>query len=219
MRRPPLRLRRDTGQAATLYSEIPLLHIDNFTLLVCLCSAAILLASAFAGVWFAQRSSRAPVYFSAAFFAGAASCVLFLLPPHTGGFYRFLNVVVGDSLVCVFLVVLQAGVRSYLGITRHRGLIWLPLLAAVFALVYYTNLHDSMYARIIVLGVLGFVVRVQIGMDLIAHAYGRSYRLLANVMFLFAVVSLWQVVGTLFRGAPTDYFRQDLVQSSVLFCI
>ncbi|WP_139285082.1 GGDEF domain-containing protein [Terriglobus roseus] len=74
-----------------------------------------------------------------------------------------------------------------------------------------------MLARIVVLAIYGFLIRLLIGLDLVRHGRRSSQRALAGVMFLFAVVALWQALGTLATGAPADYMRPDFIQSSVLF--
>ena len=204
-------------EQVTLKVGLLTLHLDNLTILFCLFAAATLLACAFAGACFTNRSTRGAGYFCAAFGAGAVSCALFVLVPAHSGWGIFLNIVLGDSLVCVFLSLLQLGVRSNLGISTHRRIVAaLPLIP--FALLYFFTAHrDSIVARIVILAFFGLFIRLQIGTDLLRHGKRRTQRALAWVMFLFAAVSLWQGVGTLMTGAPADYMRPDLIQSSVLF--
>jgi diguanylate cyclase (GGDEF)-like protein len=193
------------------------LRLDNLTILFCLFATATLLACAFAGVRLTNRGTRGAGHFCSAFFAGAMSCCLFALVRANGGWGTFLNTVVGDTLVCVFLTLLQLGVRTNLVLPKHRRLVAsLPVLPFLL-LVVFTEYRDSMLARIIILAFYGFSIRLLIGMDLVRHGRRRPQRALAWVMFLFAAVSLWQGVGTLVTGAPADYMLSDFIQSSVLF--
>ncbi|AFL90073.1 diguanylate cyclase (GGDEF) domain-containing protein [Terriglobus roseus DSM 18391] len=193
------------------------MHLDNLTILFCLLAAAILLACAFAGVQLTNRNTKGAGYFAAAFGAGAISCALFVFVAANGWWGTFLNTIVGDTLVCVFLTLLQLGIRSNLGLSVHRRMIGALPLIPFFLLYYYTEVRDSLVARIVILALYGFFIRLMTGRDLVRHGKRRSQHALAWVMFLFAAVSLWQAVGTLLTGAPADYMRPDLIQSSVLF--
>jgi diguanylate cyclase (GGDEF)-like protein len=193
------------------------LHLDNLTILFCLLAAAILLSCAFAGAWLTNRSSRAAGLFSMAFIAGAISCCLFVAVQARGGWATFLNVVVGDTLVCIFLTLLHLGVRANLALPKYRHVIaTLPVIPFLLLLIF-TEYRDSLVARIVILAFYGLVIRLLIGVDLVRNGKRRPQRALAWVMFAFAAVSLWQGVGTLVTGAPADYMRPDFIQSSVLF--
>ena len=193
------------------------LRLDNLTILFCLLASAILLACAFGAVWLTNRRTRGAGHFSLAFTAGALSCCLFTLVQAHGGWSTFLNTVVGDTLVCCFLSLLHLGIRSQLGISRNRTLIRAVPVIPFCCLVYYTQFHDSIVARIVILAFYGLAIRLWMVVDLVRSGRRRTQRALAWVMSLFAAVSLWQGVGTLVVGAPADYMRTDLIQSSVLF--
>jgi diguanylate cyclase (GGDEF)-like protein len=193
------------------------MQLDNRTLLVGLCVSATLFAFAFARTWQAQRSLRGAGSFALAFLCAASSCFLFTVVSASSPLLLFLNTVVGDILVCCVFGFLLAGIEHFFGVHRSSRLGWGMVGVAAVSLFFYTELHDSMVARIVVLGLVGFGVRLLIGVELLRHSKRRHLRTLSSVMFLYALFSLFQAVETLLRGTPQDYMRSDFTQTGILF--
>ncbi|GAA3759237.1 GGDEF domain-containing protein [Terriglobus aquaticus] len=193
------------------------LRLDNLTILLCLLASAFLFACSFGAVWVSNRRSRSAGHFSLAFTAGALSCFLFTFVQANGWWGIFLNTVVGDTLVSVFTSLLHVGIRRQIGLSRHHQLIATLPVVPFCCLVFFTEHRDSMLARILVLALYGVAIRTWVGIDLLKSGRPGTQRALAYVMFLFGALSLWQGLGTIAVGAPADYMRADLVQSSVLF--
>jgi diguanylate cyclase (GGDEF)-like protein len=191
--------------------------IDNRTLLVCLWLTASLFALAFARTWKTHRGLRGAGSFALAFSSVALSCLLFAVVPASTPFLRFLNTVVGDSLVCCVFAFLINGIERFFAVRHFARSAWVLVGAASLLVFYFTNYSDSMVARIIVLGSVGCIIRLFIAIELLRHSRRTPLRSLAVLMIAYACMSLWQALGTPLRGTPADYMRPDLIQTSVLF--
>jgi diguanylate cyclase (GGDEF)-like protein len=194
------------------------MRLDNLTLLVCLFMVSSLLSLAFARTWGAHRSLRGAGSFALAFLSAAGSCLLFAVVPPSFAASRFVNTVVGDSLVCCIFAFLLSGIERFFGKQRFSRAGWLIVAAASLLILWFTEVEDSMLARIVVLGIVGFAIRFLIGMDLLRQQPTRRHlRTLASLMFLYAFFSLGQAAGTLLTGAPRDYMQSDFIQTGILF--
>jgi diguanylate cyclase (GGDEF)-like protein len=191
--------------------------LDNRTLLVCLWLTSFLFALAFARTWKTHPGLRGAGSFSLAFASAALSCMLFAFVPASTPLLKFLNTVVGDCLVCCIFAFMVSGMEQFFAAPRFTRSAWVVVGIASLLVLYYTNVHDSMVARIIVLGLVGCIVRLLIALALLRQTRRSPLRSLAGMMIAYSAMSLWQALGTPLRGTPSDYMRSDLIQTSVLF--
>jgi diguanylate cyclase (GGDEF)-like protein len=191
--------------------------LDNRTLLICLWMGSFLFALAFARTWRAHPGLRGAGFFSLAFLSAALSCLLFAVVPAVTPMLLFLNTVVGDTLVTCVYAFLLAGTERFFGVRRTTPIGWLVVALAAVLLFFFTELHDSMLVRIVILGVVGCLLRILIAVQLLLQNPRRHQRTLVAVMLLYALFSLGQAVGTLLHGAPRDYMRSDVIQTATLF--
>jgi diguanylate cyclase (GGDEF)-like protein len=191
---------------ATGYHQIMglIARMDNWTLVVCIALATSMSAFAFGRTWKTHRSLRGSGSFALAFLFGTISCILFTLVPDSTPITRFLNIVVGDTLVICVYALLLMGVEQFFGARRVTRIGWLLVAAAFLLVVYFTEIHDSVSARILVNDVCVFAIRVFIGVELLRHAGRRHLRTLSGLMFLYALLNLYGIWDTIYHQGPRN---------------
>jgi len=177
-------------------------RMDNWTLVVCIALATSMSAFAFGRTWKTHRSLRGSGAFALAFLLGTLSCIFFTLVSDATPITRFLNTVLGDSLVISVYALLLMGVEQFFGVRRATPFGWLLVVACFLLTFYFTFTHDLISGRILVNDLCTFILRVLIGIELIRHASRRNVRILSGVMFFYALLSLASIWDTLYREGP-----------------
>jgi diguanylate cyclase (GGDEF)-like protein len=180
-------------------------RLDNWTLLVCIALSTSMSAFAFWRTWLTQRRVRGAGTFALAFLCGPISCALFTLAPVSTPFFRLLNFAVGDTLALCLTALLLTGVEQFFGVRRYRTLPWILLALAFPLLLYFTEIHNSLAARGLVMSLYNVIVSSLIGLEMLRHRGRRHLRTIAALMFLHALTSLWSSWATIFRAGPRDW--------------
>jgi diguanylate cyclase (GGDEF)-like protein len=191
--------------------------LDNFTLLICLLTVALLMSVAFGSTWATHRKLRGAGSFSLAYLAGSVSFLLALFMPETTPLLHFIVVAVGDTLICVFFSLLVTGLENFYGRQRFARSVWIITAATGVVFAYFTEVRPSWVARLIALGLSTCVLRLLFAIDLLGQPAKKHTRALGVLMYCFALLGLVQAVATPIHGAPTGYFRNDAVQTMVIF--
>jgi diguanylate cyclase (GGDEF)-like protein len=191
---------------------------DNRTLIAC----DLLLATIFAIVFFSMRrvypTLRGIGSIAASFLLGVPGT--FLMVSSTGSASDFVTVVVTVSFIFGSFIFLYRGILRFIG-SRRSAVI--PLLASFLCLIvlyYYSEIQPSIAARLIAISVTIGLIRGLIAVELFRKSPTFTspvvMRLFAASMSFFAAVSLNRGVLTYLFGAPSDYFKKDLIQTSTL---
>jgi hypothetical protein len=164
--------------------------LDIGTLMVCISFATSLFSYAFFRLWGTHRSLRGAGPFALAFLIGTITGILIPFVTATTPTARFFYIVLGDTLALVLYAFLLTGIDQFFGVRRRLAPAWLLALLALILNIYFTAVHDSIVARLLVNGFFTFLYRLIIGIELVRQTPRKYLRTLAAVMFVFAAISL-----------------------------
>ena len=194
-------------------------HMDNFTLVVCIALAAFMSSFAFGRTWSTHRL-RGSGAFAIAFLLGAVACVFFVLVPPVTPTLRFINTVLGETFIVAVSALVLSGLEQFLNVRRTASWGW-GLIAAGFLLnLFFTFVHDSVGARLLVNGVSTLILRVLIAVELLRHTGRRHLRTLAALMGLYAVLSLIGIWAALIQpkfGNVPEWMENKTLEQLSLF--
>ena len=197
--------------------------LDDWTLIVAIALTTSMAAFAFGRTWGTHRSLRGSGEFALAFLVATVSCLLFTLVSDTTPLTRFVNTVIGDSLVPLVYALLLAGVECFFGVRRFTRAGWLLVVLAFALIWYFTSLHDDIAARMLILEATTLIFRLLIGVELLLHPRRRYLRTLSALMFLFAAVNAFALWDTLAHVRPRNaqewMHRQSHEQLSLLLTL
>ncbi len=197
-----------------------ILSLNNYTLLVCIFTASLLFAIGFSRTGRQQYRQQGAGAFALALFCAAASTVFIAVTAVidiTSPVARFLLTLLNDGLViCVYALLLD-GIEQFYGPFRRNKPGWAITGAAVLLLAYFTGMHDSIAARIVVVATAIALLRALFGLVVLLQPRRRHSLSLMVLMFGYALMSLLQAGATLLHGTPNDFMQSDLVQTVTLY--
>jgi len=187
---------------------------DNRTLLLC----EVLLAAAFAIVFLTIRRTypdlRGVGSIASGFLLGIPGLVLYL---SQGEINSAFSVVLANSLIFVSFLLFCGGVLGLLGSKRSLLPLWISSLFSIGLIAFFSQLHDAIVLRLIVISFNVALVRSFMALELFRLAKGQNVvRLFASCMAFFAFVSLGWGLFALIHGAPHDLMQSNHVQTFTL---
>jgi diguanylate cyclase (GGDEF)-like protein len=184
---------------------------DNRTLLSCELLLAVAFAIAFLAIRRAHPDLRGVGSIASGFLLGIPGLVLLL---SQGTVHPLFSVVVANSLIFISFILFCDGILTLLGSNRASVPFWLSTLFSVTVIFYFTQVHDAIVPRLIVISFNLVFIRSLLAVELFRLAKGRNMvRIFASSMTFFAIVSLGWAVVALIQGAPRDLMQREHVQT------
>jgi diguanylate cyclase (GGDEF)-like protein len=194
---------------------VNILHwFDNRTALACQALISIFFGASILLVCRMDRRIRGGGGISSGFFIGAIGCMLVGL---RGFVPNFTSIVIANVLIFVAYWLLYCGIRRYFGFTRHPLTGYALVLVTCCLQLFFTVGHNSIVARIMLIGIYIGVVRLMMAETLFRHARRQLHRnLFAYLLCALAVTSFARSFFTYLHGAPQNYLQQNTVQTYAL---
>jgi diguanylate cyclase (GGDEF)-like protein len=194
-------------------------QLDIATLMVCIAFACALFSYAFFRLWGSQhlRGSRA---FALSFLVATLTGVLIPLVPDASPIPRFFNIVLSDTLALASYALLLTGIEQFFGLRRLIRLGWILTVVAVALIAFFTAVHDSVAARLVVNVTFTFLFRILIAIELFRQRPRRHLRALACLMLFFAIVSgtgIWVTASHSTMRYPEEWLHSHGTESIGVF--
>lgn len=190
---------------------------DNRTLIAC----DLLLATVFAAVFFSMKrvypTLRGIGSIGASFLLGVPGTFLLIARSNVSEFYTVMLTV---SFVFGSFIFLYRGILRFIGSRRSAVLPILASFVCLAVLYYFSEVQESMAARLVAISVTVGLIRGLIAVELFRKSPTFTspmiMRLFAASMSFFAAVSLNRGVLTFLYGAPKNYLERNPIQTSTL---
>ena len=187
---------------------------DNQTLLAC----QLFLAAAFSIAFFAIRQSHPDLKgigsIAYGFLFGIPGVMLILAQ---GSVTPLISVVFANLLICFTILCFSHGILTLLGSKRSQVPFWISSAASIALLFYFTEIHNSIVPRLIVISFNIAFIRVLMGVEVLRLSNARPVlRLFGYSKFFLAAVTLAWGLFALFHGVPADVLEHHHVQTFTL---
>jgi len=188
--------------------------IDNRTMLVCQLMVTAVYAVTFFGLGRLHPNLRGIKAITLGFATGFVACLLLAM---RGDIPTFLSVVVANALGFSAYALFYRGVLIFYGSPVKMLPVWCGIGIASVGLAIFSLGSDRIVARILICSVVLSLIRGLTAVELFRQAKGRPFVKGFAIWFAsIAILSLNRVVLTPLFGAPSDFMRADIIQSSNL---
>ncbi len=180
---------------------------------MCLCLLAAVFTTALLGLRHVHPRLNGVGTMALGFSLGIPATILLAMDRTPRGFTEFVDV----ACVCLCYIFFYLGILRFLGKKGHMRLI-----CGVAGLTMLVVLRALLVSHKIVPAIVGVSSTIGLAQALIAkelflYAKNRNFiRLFAISMSMFATMSFTRSVLTILRGAPSDYMKNNSVQTSGL---
>ncbi|MDE3104302.1 MAG: GGDEF domain-containing protein [Acidobacteriota bacterium] len=190
--------------------------IDNRTVL----GADLVMAALFTVAFVSMRNYaprlRATRDVAASYGSVTVACALFVA---RGSIPALLSIVLANALVYLSMIFFLLGIQRFFGY-RRQGPLLIALLSSAIStglVATFTFAHNSLAARVVVVGITSCLLRSLIAAELLRSSRpGTVARAFGNVMLSYAGLSLMRTIGILAVHAPNELMQHNLVVTGML---